>query len=249
MRIPTSDEIVVEAIAELNIGALPREEARASFDAIMRGIGDRTLLIYERYEHARHSAGLPDRVLNRNPELLAQAGEASGAQGFRAGAVLLLTGLYTELRKEFLSIAQSRKSRGGKSFEMIFEHALQLCGFPYDKQHTRLHTDFTMPSHALFDRNWTICAVVSLKRTLRERWQEVAGEMAAKRCPNVFLATADDSVSPGAVKGICDDNGLHLVVWDAIKREKYAGHPRVLGYTQFANERIPNLMQIWNEGQ
>ena len=44
---------------------------------------------------------------------------------------------------------------------------------------------------------------------------------------------------------ICQNYGIHLVVWDHIKRQRYPKEPLVLGYTEWANQRIPALEQFW----
>ena len=101
-----------------------------------------------------------------------------------------------------------------------------------------------IPSDDVFKRNPTAGAIASAKRTLRERWREVVEELQAMRSPNIFLVTADYDVSKGHVKAICGDYRIHLVVWDQVK-EKYSGEPLVLGYTKWANDRIPILKQFW----
>lgn len=243
-RIPKSEEIVREAAGEMGIDTLSGVEIRGSFNELLIEIGDKTLSIYERYEHDANAQGLPCRVLADNPRQVEEAEKISKAEGFQPGVLHLLGSLYPELRRAFLSISQGRKSRGGKSFEDQFALLLTISGFPYERQHRRYRTDFILPSNSAFDRNRTVCAVASLKRTLRERWQEVAGELTNLRAPNVFLVTADEKVSTGHVKGICDDNLLHLVVWDSVKQQ-YATHPRVLGFSQFANQRLPQLQSQW----
>jgi len=35
------------------------------------------------------------------------------------------------------------------------------------------------------------------------------------------------------------------VVWDHVKRQKYGEEPLVLGYTQWATERLPQLESFW----
>ena len=106
-----------------------------------------------------------------------------------------------------------------------------------------------MPSDAAFDRNRTLCAVASLKRTLRERWREVVAELHELHAPNIFLVTADTMISEGHVESICDINHLHLVVWDDVKASKFSQHPQVLGFTEFANERLPNLHSMWGSSR
>lgn len=247
--IPSSEEIVREAALELGVAGLPPADARLAFNGLMKDLGDKTFEIYERYEQAANSDAIPKRLLDGNPQQVSEAEGVSASKGFRAGALALLTSLYPEMRRAFLSVSQGRKSRGGKSFEDQFACLLTLAGFPYARQHREYRTDFTLPSDGAFERNRTVCAVASLKRTLRERWQEVAGELTQLRAPNVFLVTADPRVSDGHVRGICDANLLHLVVWDEVKAKKFPRHPRVLGYTQFAGERLPQLQEQWrNQG-
>lgn len=86
---------------------------------------------------------------------------------------------------------------------------------------------------------------MSAKRTLRERWREVVEELYNTRAPNVFIITADLDVTPGHVDFICDKYNIHLVVWDEVKHKKFADRDLVLGYTAWANERIPVLQQFW----
>ena len=245
--IPSSDEIVREAAREIGVADLPPADVRLAFNGLMKNLGDKTFEIYERYEQAANSDAIPKRLLDENPQRLSAAEDVSASKGFRAGALALLTSLYPEMRKAFLSVSQGRKSRGGKSFEDQFACLLTLAGFPYARQHREHRTDFTLPSDGAFEQNRTVCAVASLKRTLRERWQEVAGELTQLRAPNVFLVTADPKVSDGHVRGICDANLLYLVVWDEVKAKKFPGHPQVLGYTQFAVERLPQLQEQWEK--
>jgi len=87
--------------------------------------------------------------------------------------------------------------------------------------------------------------VISVKRTLRERWAEVAEELFNLRSPNVFLFTADEDVTQRHVEQICTRYRIHLVVWDELKANRFADEPLVLGYTQWATSRLPMLRQYW----
>ena len=242
--LPSSADIVELAAHDLDLRSLPPEEVRGAFNQTLHRLMERAFVIYERHEHGHYAEALPRAVLDDNPDKVAEAEQVGAIQGFKRGVSSLLTALYPDLRRAFLSIGQGRKSRGGKSFEDQFALLLTLAGFNYERQHRQLRTDFILPSVGGFEHNRTVCAVASLKRTLRERWQEVAGELRKLNSPNVFLVTADDKVSSGHVKGICDDHMLHLVVWDEVKAN-HAAHPRVLGFTQFANQRLPQLKAMW----
>ena len=243
-RIPSSEEIVVEAARALRILDLLSTEVRRLFDNLLKSLSDKTLSIYERYEEQLNAQALPRQVLEANPAQLAAAEEVNRAVGFKQATITLLESLYPDLRRAFLSVSQGRKSRGGKSFEEQFALLLDLAGYPFEKQSGRLRTDFVLPSSKAFERNRTSCVVASLKRTLRERWQEVAGELRQLQAPNVFLLTADTKVSRGHIQGICEANRIHLVVWDSVK-DKYPDDPLVLGFTEFVNTRLPMLQQQW----
>ena len=138
-----------------------------------------------------------------------------------------------------------KETRGGKDFELQIEGLLDLAGLPYHRQETENRTDLILPDLQTHRANRNISAVVSIKRTLRERWAEVAEELFNLRSPNVFLFTADDSVSQNHVNRICDQYNIHLVVWDHVKRSKHPERPLVLGYSDWATDRLPVIMQYW----
>lgn len=244
-RVPHSADIVREAASELGIDALDEISVRMAFNRLLGELDGTTLTIYERYEQAAHSIALPQRVLDDNPDKVSAAEQASAVQGYKPSVVSLLAALYADFRRAFLSIGQSRKSRGGRSFEDQFAFLLTAAGFPHSRQVQRHRTDFVLPSDGAFDRNRAVCAVASLKRTLRERWREVAGELHEIRAPHVYLVTADEDVTRDHVRGICEVNLLHLVVWDAVK-QRFADQPLVMGFTELATERLPQLQQQWS---
>ncbi len=137
-------------------------------------------------------------------------------------------------------------ARGGKDFELQIEGLFDLANIPYDKQEKRSHTDLMIPSSDLYNRNKNISIVVSVKRTLRERWAEVAEELFNLRSPNVFLFTADENVRQNHVRRICGAYNIHLVVWDKLKSERFPSESLVLGYTEWATKRLTILRQFWS---
>ena len=74
----------------------------------------------------------------------------------------------------FLSLAQSRKSRAGKSFESIHNALFKELGYPFDEQRViNGKPDFIMPSYDHYIRNSIDCIIFTAKRTLRERWRQI----------------------------------------------------------------------------
>ncbi|MEW6188609.1 MAG: type II restriction endonuclease [Actinomycetota bacterium] len=149
------------------------------------------------------------------------------------------------MRRGFLSISQSRKTRGGRDFELQVGCLLELMGVPFEKKKRRYRVDFMIPSDDAFHHNPNRSIILSAKRTLRERWREVVEELQAMRSPNIYLITADENVSLGHVEGICGQYRIHLVVWDEVKKNKFSDEPLVISYTTLANEIIPLFRQFW----
>jgi len=119
---------------------------------------------------------------------------------------------------------------------------------PFEEQTKEYHTDFVFPSLQFFKRDRTRSIVFSVKRTLRERWQEVVDELHHTNCPNVYLATADEAnkISQSThIDGLRRYN-MHLVVWDNVKREKFQNEPVVRDYTEFATIDVPTFRGFWN---
>ena len=92
----------------------------------------------------------------------------------------------------FQSIHQSRRSRAGGSFQYQIENLFNLAGFPFSKQ-TRLNgpVDFLLPSEDYYLRYRHDAIILSVKRTLRERWQQAIAELQAARVGRIYLATAE----------------------------------------------------------
>lgn len=198
----------------------------------------------EDYEERLYPSNVIDALMTLKTDVIEESKRITQSKGFRPAIKFLFCTLYPHLREIFLSISQSRKTRGGRDFELQFGKLLELMNVPYQKIKRAYRVDFMIPSDELFRRNPTAAAIVSAKRTLRERWREVVEELHAMRSPNIFLVTADPDVGSGHVKAICGDYRIHLVVWDEVK-EKYSSESLVLGYSQWANDRIPILRQFW----
>jgi hypothetical protein len=204
-----------------------------------------TLKTLERYEIQSYASGIPEELSREFPHAFESAETKSKQEGFTEGMKKLLTDLYPTLRSVFLSVQQGRMTRGGKDFELQIEGLLKLAGVPFHKQERQFRTDLILPSLETYNQNKTISAVASVKRTLRERWRQVAEELYSLRSPNVFLFTTDEKVTEEKVEGICRRHNIYLVVWDQVKTSKFPKEPLVLGYTEWANERLSLLRQHW----
>lgn len=246
-RMPSSETVVAETFQRLGYikGSMAQAAILEDFNGMLRQLWEETLATLESYEQSTYANGIPEEFVHAYPKDVASGEAIARKHGFANGVVYLLSQWYPKLRRAFQSVGQGRMARGGKDFELSIQGLFDLAGIPYDKQEAVTHTDFMLPSAAFYQQNRTAAAIISVKRTLRERWAEVAEELFDLRAPNVFLFTADESVTQTHVDTICGQYNIHLVVWDAVKAAKFAKTPMVLGYTEWASKRVPMLRQFW----
>ncbi len=245
--VPSSREIVAQAFANVGVveGSASPETVVSHFGALLRGVWTETLAVLERHEHETYATGIPRGLAEEYPEKFAEAEKEVARKGFAAGVVQLFGSLYPQLRECFLSVAQGRKTRGGKDFELQEEGLLRMAEIPFEEQESEHRTDIMLPDSAMYHRDRNLLMVVSAKRTLRERWAEVAEELFNLRCPNVYLFTADENVSARHVERICGQYGIYLVVWDDLKARKFADESSVLGFTQWATGPLALFQERW----
>jgi hypothetical protein len=247
---PSSAQIVDETFEKLGLlsDKVTPEYVQANFNQILNKVWVETLTVLEDYEEHFYPQNVIEALLELKSGLVQESTKIARTEGFSSAVKFLFQGLYPYLRQVFRSIGQGRMARGGKDFELQFGKLLDLMNIPYQKIRRKYRVDFMLPSDELFDQNRTAAAIVSAKRTLRERWREVVEELHAMRAPNIFLITADEDVSEGHVGDICGKYQIHLVVWNHVKA-KYPNEPLVLSYTEWANKRIPILKQFWGNSQ
>lgn len=247
---PSSERVVAETFARLGYlpGAISPADTLTNFNAMLRRLWEETLITLETYEGQTYGTGIAEELVISYPEDVAEGNKVARQKGFGAGVIHLLGRWYPKLRRAFQSVGQGRMARGGKDFELQIQGLFDLARLPYEQQVVADHTDFMLPNAAFHEKNRTASAIISVKRTLRERWAEVAEELFNLRTPNVFLFTADEKVSSNHVETICGQYNIHLVVWDAVKVAKFTGSPMVLGYSEWASQRLPILRQFWPRG-
>lgn len=153
---------------------------------------------------------------------------------------------YEKLDYFFLSISQSRKARAGGSFEKHIDYLFKKLNYPFDT-HKFLNgkIDYVIPSEKAFRRSRVSCVVISLKRTLRERWKQVIGELSSTNAGRIYLLTADTNISTNKVNEINNHN-IILVVWKNLKNEKFNEWEMVIDFNTFANINLPNSREMWN---
>ena len=120
----------------------------------------------------------------------------------------------------YLSLAQSRKARAGKAFEVIHNSLFKSLSYPFDEQQViNGKPDFVMPSVEHYRKMPLECVVFTAKRTLRERWRQIVTE--GTRGIGFYLATIDAEKSKAELREMIQHK-IYLVVPESIKQRKYA---------------------------
>lgn len=187
---------------------------------------------------------LPDVYdLNKlNPALVQIVGQTAG----------YLTPYIYEL---CLSSTNSRRSRAGKTFEKIVEFIItQKYAYPFSSQSVlgnvfyKQHdlgkmVDGIIPNKEAFEQNRSQCVFLTMKTSLRERWQEVVEEQNRTNIPTVYLLTLEDTFSEENIRRMNHSN-INLVVLNEVKNQ-YTAFSNIISFEVFFNKTIPNYLRFW----
>lgn len=154
-----------------------------------------------------------------------------------------------------LSTTQSRRSRAGKVFEEIIETFFDIFEYPYSNQsalgnaaynvqNLGKKVDLIVPNVESYLSNRPKCAVITMKTTLRERWQEVAEELNRTNVPHIYLLTVDPSVTPSTAS-IMKQYNITLVLYKKDKENRFSEFSNVMDYETFFLQEIPHIVSYW----
>lgn len=154
-----------------------------------------------------------------------------------------------------LSTTNSRRSRSGKTFEAIIKFLIKdVYGYPFDDQSTVAEgffqeqgigkiVDGIIPGKDNYISNRAKTLIITMKTSLRERWQEVAEEMRRTNIPQIYLLTVDKTLTARKLKTMAHQN-ICVVNYDFVK-EQYRDHSNVISFTEFFNREIPHCLEYW----
>lgn len=161
-----------------------------------------------------------------------------------------LAGFYKLLSESF---AQSRKTRAGGSAQYHIDYVLQRLGYSgfYEKQQVLNGTvDFLFPSLDQWEKDRRRCVIVSIKRSLRERYKQVFEELNISKGLTVYLIVteteteAQRDITQEKVEYL-DRHNIYLVVRDAVK-SRFREQANVLGFTDFFCKDLKRIKKSWN---
>ena len=153
-----------------------------------------------------------------------------------------------------LSTTNSRRSRAGQTFEAVIDFIMQEYNYPYNSQATlgkRYFEDHGLgkivdgiiPGPEAYGENRSKCMIVTMKTTLRERWQEVVEEMQRTQIPSIYLLTLDRGITESVLSTVKQHN-IIIVDYDDVC-EKFTNHSNIISYSEFFNKEIPSVLRYW----
>ena len=211
-----------------------QEQIKENFDSLLWDTEKEAYKVYQGFEKK-----YGEEVFNAFAGHLIETGEVTelGQMGRALGSYLNVFDRF------FLSIAQSRRTRAGNSFESLQNALFKELDYPFDEQRViNGKPDFIMPSYDHFQRNPIDCIIFTAKRTLRERWRQIVTE--GTRGLGFFLATIDEKVSSAQLAEM-HHNRIYLVCPESIKNAKYSSELNVLSFKQFFKDYLDPSMERW----
>jgi hypothetical protein len=241
--IPSEIILVQQTAEELALYEMSREKLRKNFDEVLWNFDRKEFEKYERYE-LEFVRKVIDELFKITKKDLRE--EISKKQ-VKETIMSLFLEWYPYLQFLFKSIGNSRKMRGGQSWERKIGTLFDILGIPYDKQKqiNRARFDFIIPSVKAYRDNWSMCALISTKRTLRERWTEILGEVGDVRAGAIYLMTTDEGITQSMADRI-GGRMIKIVVWDYVAKN-FRKTPNVLGFTRFMNVELKHILDYWKD--
>ena len=146
-----------------------------------------------------------------------------------------------------LSTTNSRRSRAGSEFKFIICQLLEGLDVPYvseaqigaqrDQLELGKNVDVLVPSTDQYLRDRTSCILLSLKTSLRERWQQVAEEAQRTKAGLVCLLTLDDVAQQ--TWNTMSQSNIQLIVPQHVKQKTFEDDERVLSINEFFLGKLP----------
>jgi hypothetical protein len=237
-KMASPGDVINEAFLSLPKQAQEKHYIRSNFSNL---IGEIEHTAHEIYKEHQKKCG--------TMALLEFFGLDKGLIPATPGFIEAIQGSFEELNRFFLSLAQSRKARAGKTFEEIIRRLFKALEYPFDEQIViNGKPDFLLPSEEHYRRHAADCIIFTAKRTLRERWRQIVTE--GTRGLGFFLATIDGDITEtqlGEMKG----NRIYLVVEIRLKENnaKYKQALNVITFENFFRHHLDPAMQRWREAK
>ncbi|MFI5251145.1 MAG: type II restriction endonuclease [Bacteroidota bacterium] len=151
------------------------------------------------------------------------------------------------------SFAQGRMSRAGGSSQYHLKTLLERAGYSGEFEMEQIlngTVDFLFPSKAAWDQDKRKCIIVSMKRTLRERYKQIFEELNITGGIPVYIIItetyeeAEKDITESKVDKLNEHN-FYLVIRDEIKNRRFSKKVNVISFSTFIQEELPNKRYAW----
>ena len=173
----------------------------------------------------------------------------AGAVGQYGGAI------YPYLYALGSSNTNSRRARSGQVFEKLIYRTLDALGLSYDDQSTVGQREFEavglgkkvdaiLPSTEAYAQKRDDCVIISMKTSLRERWQQLVEELQRTRVPHIYLATLGEDLNEDKLR-VMKEHNITVVIPTNLKVANYSSIKNVIGFEAFFKKDLAYRMQPW----
>ena len=230
----SSKEVCRLGVSEILSDTMNKEYIKQNFSTL---VTDTQLKAYEIFLNSQQEAW--SKTIDRYvTDYLAEETTRSEVTEF-------LTENFVEFNSFFLSLTNSRRPRAGSAFQYIIKDLFIRLGYPFEEQaEIDGKPDFILPSVQHFNENPMDCIILTIKRSLRERWRQITTE--GKKGLGFFLATIDNGLSENALKEMLD-NRIYVVVPEELKKEidHYSRARNVISYEAFFEDYLDPAVERW----
>ena len=233
---PDQGEIITRATTSASSG-LSIDEIKLSVDNIVIDSHDFAQEDFLVQERTRGTNAIKEFLNYRNPENVSDMNITFNQVAKH----------FDDFKKFFMSLSQARRSRAGKTFELILKQVFDYCDIPYSYQPRDVdgRPDFIIPGETGYRQTPQETLVVTAKRTVRERWRQITTE--GTRGYRFYLATLDPDISKDTLDEM-NRNHVSLIVPKPIidGNNVYEQSSTIYSYHDLFNRLIPNCLQYWN---
>ncbi len=168
--------------------------------------------------------------------------------------------VFPYIYKTTLSTTNSRRSRAGKTFELIIYEVYNCLGYSYDSQSKvgrkifsevglGKKVDSILPSIEHFEKRRNKAIIGTMKTSLRERWQEVAEEIERTKIPVIHLLTADRDISNSKAQEMSKHN-IILVTYESVAdSDSLTGMKNIISFEEYLFKEIPSILDYWKNNE
>lgn len=223
-KIPSLQKILNEAIEAIG-GTSPQilapDYIKTHFGECVTMLEPKAFQIYLDYERKAFLSTI-DAWVSQNESIIKSLSKKGLASSDFAKE--LIKQFYPLVQRLEFQSGQTRKARGGRTFELVIEYLLSRIGIPCQKPKGKeprrilKRVDFVIPDQMTAIERPDKAYFLSCKRTLRERWKQTIPER--KPSWRVFLLTQDEDLPEDKAKEI-DELGMIVYVRDELKSKHY----------------------------